>query len=120
MWFFFDSIFPVFFIVFFIIFVVMFVGAFVRGISTRRKNNNSPRLSVDAKCVSKRGDVTVHHNSSTHTAHRSTTYYATFEFESGDRLELAIPRNDYGYLVEGDFGKLIFQGTRFIEFRRNY
>ena len=43
---------------------------------------------------------------------------ATFQFESGDRLELKIPRDRFGYLVEGDTGKLHFQGTRFLDFQR--
>ncbi|MBQ4627771.1 MAG: DUF2500 domain-containing protein, partial [Clostridia bacterium] len=50
----------------------------------------------------------------------STTYYATFQFESGDRLELAVPSSEYGMLVEGDKGKLSFQGTRFLSFERIY
>ena len=50
--------------------------------------------------------------------HSRTTYFATFQFESGDRLELEIPRDRFGYLVEGDRGKLHFQGTRFLDFQR--
>lgn len=52
------------------------------------------------------------HNSS------STTYYVTFEVESGDRIEFRMQGNQYGILVEGDRGKLTFQGTRYLEFRR--
>lgn len=54
----------------------------------------------------------MHHSSS------STKYYVTFEFESGDRLELHVASNEYGYLVEGDMGKLTFQGTRYKNFER--
>ena len=50
--------------------------------------------------------------------HSRTTYFATFQFPSGDRLELEIPRDRFGYLVEGDSGKLHFQGTRFLDFQR--
>ena len=45
-----------------------------------------------------------------------TDYFATFEFESGDRMELRIPSNQYGYIVDGDNGKLTFQGTRFLKY----
>ena len=38
--------------------------------------------------------------------------------EDGDRMELSIPTQDYGYLVEGDHGKLTFQGTRYLSFER--
>ena len=51
-----------------------------------------------------------------HMSHSSTWYYATFQVESGDRMELSIPDRDYGYLVEGDRGSLAFQGTRFLSF----
>ena len=49
----------------------------------------------------------------------STRYYATFQVESGDRMELYIPRNEYGLLAEGDRGKLTFQGTRYLGFERS-
>jgi hypothetical protein len=47
-----------------------------------------------------------------------TSYFATFEFEDGPRLELEIPQNKIGYLAEGDVGGLTFQGTWFRGFRR--
>ena len=36
----------------------------------------------------------------------------------GDRLELPVDGSDYGLLVEGDTGKLSFQGTRYLGFQR--
>ena len=48
----------------------------------------------------------------------STTYYATFQVASGDRMEFQVPRREYGFLVEGDRGRLTFQGTRFLGFER--
>lgn len=48
----------------------------------------------------------------------STTYYVTFQVESGDRMELHVSGIEYGMLVEGDYGKLTFQGTRYLEFVR--
>ena len=64
-------------------------------------------------------EVTHHHDANMHTRHSSTWYYATFQVESGDRMELSIPDRDYGYLVEGDRGSLAFQGTRFLSFSRD-
>ena len=52
-----------------------------------------------------------------HTTH-STWYYVTFEVESGDRIELGVNGTEYGMLVEGDYGKLSFQGTRYLGFER--
>ena len=52
-----------------------------------------------------------------HTSH-STTYYVTFQVESGDRMELHVTGQEFGLLVEGDQGKLTFQGTRYLGFER--
>ena len=95
-----NSVFPVIFTVMFVGIFIMFIVTAVRGIGRWHKNNNSPRLTVDATIVSKRMDVT------------------TFQVASGDRMELSIPTKDYGYLVEGDHGKLTFQGTRYLSFER--
>ena len=96
----------------FVIFFVVFGLIAVKGISQWNKNNQSPRLTVSATVVAKRTHVRHHDDGSV------THYYATFQFESGDRLELHIPRNQIGYLVEGDRGELSFQGTRFLGFER--
>lgn len=49
---------------------------------------------------------------------QSTSYYATFQVESGDRMELHVSGAEYGMLAEGDTGKLTFQGTRYLGFVR--
>ncbi len=109
-----------FFLVFFLVLGV-FIFTFVKGIGEWNKNNNSPRLTVDATVVTKRNQVSHHHHNhggtGMHTTH-STTYYVTFEVESGDRMELRVGGHEFGMLVEGDFGKLTFQGTRYISFER--
>ena len=115
------GVFPIlFFIVFFFIFG-MIIAQMIRGVKQWNKNNNSPVLSVEAKVIAKRPEVSVYHhaagNNAMHT-HSHTTYYATFQVESGDRMELEIPSGEYGYLIEGDVGKLTFQGTRFKSFER--
>ena len=108
-----DLIFAVFPILFFIVFCFVFgmiISTFIKQGKQNHKNNNSPRVTAEATVVTKRTHVRGDH------AH--TTYYATFQFESGDRLELEVPYNEFGYLVEGDNGKLTFQGTRFLGFER--
>lgn len=104
-----------FYIMFFFVFGI-FVLVFVKGISEWVNNNNSPRLSVNAKIVDKRR-VTHHHHSNGH-HHHSHTYHITFEVQSGDRMELKVPRNEFGLLVEGDEGVLSFQGTRYLGFEK--
>lgn len=117
------AFFDFFFFLFFIVFFVIFFTILIKGITQWSKNNHSPRLTVPVRIVSKREDVTHHHhhgaNDMVHTSY-STTYYVTFEVESGDRMELIVPSSEYGYMIEGDHGDLTFQGTRFLEFKRNF
>ena len=45
-------------------------------------------------------------------------YYVTFQVESNDRMEFEVSGTEYGMLAEGDSGELTFQGTRYLNFRR--
>ena len=93
----------------------------IRSMKEWNKNNHSPRLTVPVIVVTKRTDVSRRRHSGAnghHHHHTSTTYYATFEVESGDRMELQLEGFEYGLLVEGDKGKLSFQGTRYLGFER--
>lgn len=98
----------------------VFIVRLIKGLSTWSKNNNSPRLTVDAAVVSKRQNTDVHHHHNNDHMHTSTStqYYVTFQFDSGDRLELRLSGQEYGLLAEGDVGSLTFQGTRYVDFRR--
>lgn len=110
----------VFFLMFFLILGV-FIYNIVRGIGQWNKNNHSPRLTVEATVVAKRMDVSHHHHhNADHMDHTttSTSYHVTFQVESGDRMELNVDGYEYGMLVEGDRGKLSFQGTRYLGFER--
>ena len=116
----FDLIFPVMFLLIF----GMILFTFISGIRTWNKNNNSPRLTVSARIVAKRQNTTYHNQpnagdtSGAHGYHTtsSTTYYVTFQVESGDRIEMSVSGSEYGKLTEGDEGKLTFQGTRYLQF----
>lgn len=105
------------------IIVLLFIGAIGLGIfgvviyaivsSTKQKvkNDHSPRVTSSAKIVNKRQKVRGEQS--------RTFYYATFEFDSGDRMEFSVEGEESGMLVEGDIGQLTFQGTRFIGFDRS-
>lgn len=111
-------------ILFSLVFLLVFgiiLYTIIKSISQNRKNAASPRIAAPATLVAKRY--------STHTStaagadnmamhHTYHTYYMTFEFESGDRMEFSVPSGLYGLSVEGDRGKLLFQGTKFISFER--
>lgn len=105
------------FFIMFALFICAFVVIMGKNIAQWFKNNKSPRLSVEATVVAKRTRISHHHNNHGMAGH-STSYYVTFQVESGDRMELYVPSNEYGYLVEGDRGVLHFQGTRFLGFDR--
>lgn len=123
MGFFFGGGFEIMFSLVILLVIGTFIVTFVKGISTWNKNNHSPRLTVDATVATKRTDVDHHHhNHGTGGMHTttSTTYYVTFQVESGDRMELSVSGSEYGMLMEGDFGRLSFQGTRYLGFERKY
>ena len=108
-------------LVFLTVLGVFAVTAF-KGIKEWNNNNNSPRITVDATVMAKRTNVSHshHHHGTDHMMHSSssTTYYVTFQVASGDRMELHVAGHRYGLMVEGDQGKLTFQGTRFLDFER--
>ena len=116
--------FDLFGIMFTLVFILVFgmiIFTAVKAIGQWNKNNHSPRLTVPATVVAKRTNVTHHHHGGTNVPshhHTSTSYFVTFQAESGDRMELHIAGREYGLLVEGDRGKLTFQGTRYLSFER--
>ena len=96
-----------------------------KGTSQWANNNKQPILDIDCKVISKRIDVAKHaghHDTNGHYVGggSSTYYYVTFEFDSKDRMEFKVSGTQYGLLIEGDCGKLKFQGTRFLDFTRLY
>ena len=100
-----------------VMFVLVFgiiIVTMVRGVGEWNKNNQSPKLTVPATVVAKRSDV----HRGIETMHTFTSYYVTFQVESGDRMEFEISDMEYGMLAEGDSGELTFQGTRYLNFRR--
>lgn len=106
----FFGIFPILFTFMFVLVFGLIISTLFKSMKQNHHNNNSPRVTSEATVVTKRTKVWGDHS--------HTVYFATFQFESGDRLELEIPHDRFGYLVEGDRGKLTFQGTRFLEFAR--
>ena len=115
------DMFSIMFTIVFVLVIGIFIVTMIKGISQWNKNNNSPRLTVPATVVAKRTNVSRHHHGGADHHHHtttSTTYYVTFQVESGDRMELHLSGHEFGMLVEGDKGKLSFQGTRYLGFER--
>lgn len=111
------GVFPLLFMLTFLLVFGMILFTIIGNIKQENKNNHSPRLTVEAKVVSKRTHF--RRNSNHHSSGVGhTSYYVTFEVQSGDRMELPVAGSEYGLLVEGDVGELTFQGTRYLGFQR--
>ena len=126
----FDTMFNLFGLLFPLMFLLVFgmiIFTMVSNIRTWNQNNHSPRLTVAASVIAKRTEVSHHHHTNAADASgasgtwvsSSTSYYVTFQVESGDRMELQVRGSEYGMLAEGDYGKLSFQGTRYLGFERS-
>ena len=117
-----ERIFPLVFLLMLGFVLYTLISSITARAQEKRKNDASPRLTVPASVVTNRAQVgtTHHHNAATNTGgtYYNTKYFATFQFESGDRLELSVSPGEYGMLVEGDRGQLSFQGTRYLGFER--
>ncbi|WP_252504331.1 DUF2500 domain-containing protein [Sporosarcina sp. Marseille-Q4943] len=106
---------PIFIFVIFVIVIGGIIFTLVKGAGQWSSNNSSPRLTVPAQVKTKRTNTSGGSgNSSAH-----TSYYVTFQVESGDRMELKMSGSEYGMLAEDDLGLLTFQGTRYLGFDRN-
>ena len=125
----FDTMFNLFGLLFPLMFLLVFgmiMFTMVSNIRTWNQNNHSPRLTVDAAVIAKRTEASHHHHGNAADVSgaggtwvsTSTSYYVTFQVESGDRMELQVRGSEYGMLAEGDYGKLSFQGTRYLGFER--
>lgn len=110
-----EFIFAQIFIAIIFVFVIGFIlFNIIKGVIGWSKNNASPVLTVPANIVTKR--TMVSGGSGNSSAH--TSYYITFEVDSGDRIELRVNGREYGKLADGDLGKLTFQGSRYHQFER--
>ena len=116
------SIIPVMVIIIFAVVIGLIITRSAHGAGQWKRNNDSPVLTVDAAVVTKRADVSHYHHQTgvndMSTMHSSTAYFVTFMVASGDRMEFQVRDTEYGMLVEGDQGKLTFQGTRYLGFDR--
>ena len=110
------------------VFAIALAAAIGRGIWVWIRNNRSPVQTVAARVASKRmkvsgygshvmpGHVSAMHMNAVSSTH--TRYFATFEMENGERVELSVNEAEYGMLAESDSGRLSFQGTRYLGFER--
>lgn len=74
-------------------------------------NRNAPEETVNARVIGKRTYVSG-------AKYTHTRYFAAFELENGERIELLLPGREYSLLAEGDRGRLTYKGTNLISFAR--
>lgn len=105
---------PIFIGIIFIAVVAMFIFGIGSSVKQYASNKSKPVETLPARVIAKRphtwggtGDSSAH-----------TSYYITFELESGERLEMPVSDNFYGMNVEGDTGMLTHQGTQMMSFER--
>jgi hypothetical protein len=89
-----------------------------QGVAEWSHNNSQPVLSIAARVVGKR-TATSGQVSPNAGGQVSTSYFATFELASRERLEFSLYGKDFGLLAEGDEGILTYQGTRYKGFQRH-
>lgn len=106
---------PLFFKIFAFIIIGFIAYAIIKSLKIWMSNNESPLITIRCVAVTKRTSVRGGAGNSS----ASTSYYVTFQFDDGERLELQVRDRDYGLIVEGDCGELTYQGTRFKDFDRN-
>lgn len=117
------SLIPIVVIIGFVVVFGFFLFGLIRSGLVWNRNNQAPILTVDATIVAKRASFrqNTHASAGPMSMSRttsSTSYFVTFEVEHGERMELPMSGAEYGMLLEGDHGKLTFQGTRYKGFER--
>ena len=126
MGFFSGGLFPTLFSVIFGAVIVIIAAQVIRTVARWHRNNQSPQRTVPARVMAKRTSVS-HHQSpmagDATGAHgymttSSSACYVTFQFSDGERMELQVPKSEFGMLVEGDAGQFSYQGTRYLSFER--
>lgn len=111
---------PPFFMIIFVFTMGIFMFTIISGIKNYHKNASSPILTEHARIIAKRTDVRRSSSMNDNNMHGRTTtrYYVTFETDAGQRIELKMNGREYGLLVEGDSGELIYQGEWYKDFKR--
>lgn len=96
-----------------VVVVVVIVVRFLRAGRRVVQNVAEEERAVPARVVGKRQETRGGGDSPV-----TTLSYATFELPDGDRMELKVPRQQYGQLAERDQGQLTHRGTWFRGFER--
>ena len=122
------DLFNISFIIFILLFLfsslsfgAVFVFIIIYMVKQKEKNDNAPRVTLEARVVDKRTVSHSHHHSHHHhhhMSHRHYYHYVAFELTDGQRTELSVNQSEFVSLAVADEGMLTMQGTRFISFEK--
>lgn len=106
----------------FLMVAIIFIIIIFTVIRQRYKNHRSPKIVANSTIIKKRKQRVNHSSSGVAGPHvfPGAEYWVTFQLEGGESLELWLKENEteYNRLNEGDYGKLTFQGTRYLGFEK--
>ena len=83
------------------------------------RDNAAPVQTQPAQVAAKRTYTGHGPSSGGMRGHAYTRYFATFQLDDAQRLELQVTGREYGQLAEGDRGTLTWQGSRYRGFARS-
>ena len=101
-----------------VVIVALIAGTAAANLRRWHKNNTAPQQELKARVAEKRTSVGGRHEEQVIAPGYACWYYATFEVENGDPLELELTEQQYGRLNEGEEGILKVQGTRYLGFEK--
>ncbi len=104
------------FVVVLVLLGVLLLGVVAFAAVRLLSRGGKPVKTAPATCIALRQDSEVRAGPTR--AGSSTSYYATFELATGERMELAVGESDFEQLVEGDRGTLQWQGWFLRRFER--
>jgi hypothetical protein len=112
--------------VFVAISAILILALVVIKILRRIRDERSPELTAPATVTAKRVEVVHHHNpvaGDATGAHgfyitTSTNYFVTFRLDGGEVKELQVSEAEYALMIEGDRGRLHYQGAIYRGFER--
>ncbi len=111
-----EDLFPYLLMLIFAVAFIIVVSFIFKKISRWQSNNHCEKVTVDATVVSLRSKIDYQNNGELYHPHDPSRYYVTFKFESGEKKEYQVTDSVYFSFIEGENGKLTYQGTRFISF----
>lgn len=101
-----------------VVIVALIAGTAAANLRRWHKNNTAPQQELKARVAEKRTSVGGRDEGQVIAPGYACWYYATFEVENGDPLELELTEQQYGQLNEGEEGILKVQGTRYLGFEK--